>query len=329
LATFFFLAVMAGVGYYVFMEALDGGQHVTVPSIEGMSITKASYLLAEQGLELGKPIPVPHPSVPEYHVITQRPAAGHVVRTGRKIIPTVSQGADFLTAPDLTRLTLDDARRNLAQSRFRIGTVARIPHKFPRDMVLAQDPPANADLPQRGAIHLLVSGGVEREGAFMPDIRGMKVDEVMQALAPYEVIVVPREVDMPDAEEDVVLDQDPAPNALIHVGQMVTYKVRASGRMEIPDARYVTTVRHTMNYDWYDRDVKVDVLGHRGNRKTWFSVPPLFDAQSVRDRVRGSVITLSVTYVEEAMVEVYVNGEQVESYQLKNGADPVRRGSAL
>jgi beta-lactam-binding protein with PASTA domain len=50
LATVFFLAVMMGAGYYVFMETLSGGAQVTVPKIVGLPVTDASYRLVEQGL---------------------------------------------------------------------------------------------------------------------------------------------------------------------------------------------------------------------------------------------------------------------------------------
>ncbi len=140
-ATVFFLLVMAGAGYYVFMEALDGGQHVTVPNVVGLPITEASFLLAERGLELGKQEQVTHPTVPKYHVIAQRPDAGRVVRTGRKVYPVVSMGTPFLTAPSYVKKALNDARQEITESRFRVGTVARIPHKSPRDTIIAQDPP--------------------------------------------------------------------------------------------------------------------------------------------------------------------------------------------
>ena len=325
LATFFFVLVMAGAGYYVFMEALDGGQYVTVPSIEGMPITKASLLLAEQGLELGKPTQVPHPSVPKDHVITQRPAAGRVVRTGRKVYPTTSTGADFLRAPDLLNKTLEDARRELAQSHFRMGTVARIPHRSVRDTVLAQDPPPNAELPNQGSIHLLASAGDERQGVFMPDIRGMRVESVLDILSPLGVFVAPNEVDTPGAPTDVVLNQTPPPNALVQEGQIVSYDVKPSGAVDLPDARYEAEVRHQMAFEFAEGDVRVDLLDRQGNRrKVW----PL-EEQPLRRYAAGSVIRIPVTYVEEATVEVYYRNNLVESYYLAGGAEPVQRRSTF
>jgi len=329
LATIFFMGVMAAAGYYVFTETLAGGQHVTVPNIEGMPITKVAYLLADQGLELGQQTQVPHPSIPKYCVITQRPAAGRVVRMGRKVYPTVSMGADFLQTPDLLNKTLEDARKELAQSSFRMGTVARIPSNTPRDLVLAQDPPPGADLADQGNIHLLVSGGSAQPSAFMPDLRGLSVQQVLAMLAPYNVTLVPSEVDLPDAPVDVVLNQNPPPNTVIAEGQVVTYQVKPSGAVEIPDARYKTTVIHPMDMDFDQGDVRVDLLDLRGNRQTVWPPPTLETTELPQHYAAGSQIKIPVTYVQEATVEVYFKDTLVESYYLAGGAEPIKRRITL
>ncbi len=329
IATVFFLAVMAGTGYYVFTETLQGGAHVTVPNIEGMPITKVAFLLAEQGLELGQQTQVPHPSIPKYHVVSQRPAAGRVVRTARKVYPTVSMGADFLETPDLLNKPLEDARRELAQSSFRMGTVARIPNSAPRDTVLAQDPPPGAELADQGSIHLLVSGGGEERNAFMPDIRGLSVQQVLAMLAPYGVTLVPNEVDVPDVPVDVVLNQNPAPNTIISEGQIVTYDVKPSGAVEIPDARYKTTVSHRIDFEWDQGDVRVDLLDLRGNRQTVWPPPAADPEAQPQHYAAGAQINIPVTYVQEATVEVYYQDKLVESYYLSGGAEPMTRRTTL
>ena len=334
----FFLAVMAGAGYYVFMKALDGGDYVKVPDIAGLPITEAAYLITEQRLELGKQTQVPDPAVPQYHVIAQRPAAGRVVRTGRKVYPTVSIGADMLITPDLRRKRLSDARRELASARFHEGGVARIPHASPRDTVIGQDPPPGQSIPNQGSINLLVSGGPEQQEQktfiFMPDIRGKGVEEAARILAPYTVTLVPNPVDILDARVDVVLDQDPPPDTLIYEGQVVTYDVKPSGALSLPgvpeaeeQTRYEAKIVHAMNADWYGSDVRVDVIDRHGNRETVWTKAPRFDGQAQATFVAGSAIQFPVRYINQATVEVYVDGHGVASYRLEGGADPVREGT--
>lgn len=325
-----FLAVMGIAGYFVTMQALSGGKHVRVPNIIDLPVTEASYVLAERGLEMGNQVQVPHQTVPKYHIITQRPEAGRVVRTGRKVIPTVSMGTSSVEAPDLTNMGLEDARRKITQDRFRLGSVSRVPDKAPRNTVLAQDPPPAGRLSSQGAIHLLVSAGSEKGRDFMPDIRGMAVQDMLQLLADYNVTVVPNEVDIPNAREDVVLDQDPPPDTVIYAGQVVTYDVKPSGQVDLPDMRHTADVRHVMPYDWHDKDVRVDLVDRRGNAQTVFAKPPMFDADSQSTYVAGTAITLKdITYVGEATVEVYVNDALEASYHLKSGETPARTRNTI
>lgn len=319
---------MAVTGYFVFMEALAGGEYVAVPNIVDLPITEASAMLAEVGLEMGKQIQVPHDVVPKYHIIAQRPDAGKVVRTGRKVIPTVSLGADAELAPDVTRKTREEAEREIKKARFRVGAVARIPDNSPRDTVLAQDPPPGANAPRQSGINLLLSGGAEQEGAYMPDIQDKSVLEIRNILAPFGVYLVPNEVDLENAREDVVLNQSPAPNTLIRPGDVVSYDVKPSRRLTLPNDQHQAEVRHQMLYDYFDREVKVDVVDLNGNRETKAKYPPAVDEQSRQTRVAGSTIRVIVQYIGEATVEIYVNGELEESYALKDGGAPVPNRTA-
>ena len=314
---------MAASGYFVFMEVLDGGAYVTVPNIVELPITEASARLAEVGLEMGKQVQVPHDVVPKYHVIAQRPSAGKVVRVGRNVIPTVSLGADSEIAPDVLRKSRADAEREIKKNRFRIGAVARLSDSSPRDTVLAQDPPPGQNVPRDTAINLLLSAGTGQEGSFMPNIQDMPVSEIRALLAPFGVRLVANHVDLPNAKPDVVLNQSPAPDTLIVPGQVVTYDVKPSGLMTVPNDQYQAEVLHEMLYDYFDKEVRVDVVDAEGNRTTKGHYAPAFDALSKQTRVAGSKIRVSVPYVGEATVEIYVDGSLDKSYTLKGGAPPV------
>ncbi|MBW7866329.1 MAG: PASTA domain-containing protein [Candidatus Hydrogenedentes bacterium] len=319
-----FLLVMAGAGWYVYNYALGGGQHVTVPAVTDLPVTEAAYVLGERGLELGRQTQVPHPTVPKYYVITQKPAAGRVVRTGRRVDTVVSMGQDFLRTPDLRGAQLEEARRAVTEGRFRLGSLARIPSDAPRDTVLAQDPPPGGELSSQSEIHLLLSAGNTRASALMPDLRGTAVAELESALAPFGVTLVANPVDIPDAPYDVVLNQNPPPDSLVYPNQVVTYDYRPSQQAQAPSERYQAHVRHEMGYDWYGRDVRVDVVDRAGNRQTVWSKQPSFDQESQATYLAGTAIRLPVTYIQEAMVEVYVDNRLEASYRLQGGAEPVR-----
>ncbi len=323
-----FLLVMAGAGWYVFMHALNGGQHVTVPAIANLPVTEAASLLGEKGLELGRQTQVPHPSIPRYFVISQRPAPGQVVRTGRRVDIAVSMGEDFLKAPDVRNMPLEDARRAIVQSRFRVGSLARIPADTARDTVMAQDPPPGAGLAGQGEIHLLLSAGTARASDLMPDLRGMRLDEIEKLMAPYGVMLIGNMVDIPDAPLDVVLAQNPPPDTLIYPNQTITYDYKPSQGMTGPTERFEAQVRHEMPYDWFGRDVHVDVIDRTGARQTVWTKPPAFDEQARATYLAGTAVRIPVTYIQEAVVEIHVDNRLEASYHLKGGAAPAAMGAA-
>jgi serine/threonine-protein kinase len=322
-AAVIFLLVVAASGYYVYSEALEGGDAVTVPNIVELPITDASSILAELGLEMGKQLQVPHDVVPKYHIISQRPQAGEVVRTGRRVIPTVSLGADSEVAPNLLRKSRKEAEHDIKLARFRLGNVSRMPDNAPRDTVLAQDPPPNEYVPQQSAISLLVSAGNARQGAFMPDIQDRPVTELARMLAPFQVYLIPNRVDIANAATDVVLSQDPAPDTLVQPGQVVTYDVKPSGNITLPSDAHDAEVRHQMMEDFFGNEVRIDVVDRLGNRDTKQTYSPSFDETAKQTRVAGSTLKIRVPYVGEATVEVYVDGRLAASYFVKEGGDPV------
>ena len=328
-ATAFFILVMAVAGYVVYNEALAGGRHVEVPDIVDVPITEATLLLAERGLELGDQTPVSHPTVPAYHVISQRPESGRVVRSGRKVYPTVSLGADVKSAPEVVQMYLEDAQKTISGERFRVGSVARVPSERPRDWVLAQDPEPGRNMQTQGEINLLVSAGQEERSSFMPDLRGMTIEDALQEAAPLGLTMISREVDLPDARPGIVLDQDPPPDTRIYEGQKITYYVK-TGEVEPEEEpepqSYFADFRHEMPYDFYDREVRVDVVDETGGRSTLFTKPAAFDAQSRASQVAGSELRIQLSYSKEAMVEIYVDGRNVVSYYLRDGQNPRRAG---
>lgn len=319
-----FLVVMVASAYYVYTVTLEAGEPVQVPSIVNLPLEEALIRLAEQGLETGRQEPVPHDTLPKSHIVSQRPAPGRVVRTGRKVYMTISMGKDYHTAIDLTSRYLDNAKAELEASPFRLGNVARVPDSKPRNMVLAQDPPPGHEIGDGESIHVLVSDGDGRYQDYMPDLMGKPISEIEGIMAPYKVNLVPVEVDYPGAREDIVLNQDPQPDSLIFEGQTVTYEVMASAPPPAPAEIHDATIRHEMNYDWYNRDVRLELVDGQGSRKVLVSLPAATDDESQRTRVRGSTIKYPFQYTGTCVIDVFVDDVVVASYSVENGEAPVR-----
>ncbi|MBN2308725.1 MAG: PASTA domain-containing protein [Candidatus Hydrogenedentes bacterium] len=316
-----FVAVMAGAGYYVFSRASAGGGYVTVPDIVGKSIMEASYVLAERGLSIGRQETRPNDQVPPYHVISQLPPAGKVVRTGRHVYPIVSKGPDFRPAPNLTLKLLDPAIDMIQRNDFRLGSIARIPHREPSETVIGQDPPPGRDLVAGGKIHLLVSQGASPRNLYMPNLMGRSLQEVMDLLAPLGVNPVPIMVDRADAPFDVVIEQRPEAGSLVGQGQTVTFEIRPSD--SLPSAWRKEYVEYTVPQSWTARAVRMELVERNGSRAVLFPRPEdSVDAQPPRF-TQGTKIRVPFPMRDEATIDVYLDEERVRSYYFSGSAEPV------
>ena len=322
-ALVFFLGVMAGAGYFVFDRVSQGGEHVTVPDVQKLPVAEAMVLLAQEGLEWAKPTVMVSELVPANYVLAQRPPAGKVVRTGRKIYLTISSGHEMQAAPNLVGEALQAARQKISDSKYREGTTARVSNPAPADTVLAQDPPPGQDIMTGAAIHLLVSSGLPRGPILMPDITGKSVQLVSRILDPLGVQVLPIKRIETNQEYDVVLVQSPEPGSLLTDTQVVSYEYRPSGLTPVPDARRVIELRFVGPLSWFNRPIRVDAIDASGRRIVF---PPQQEYEAGDRPLYEPYRELRYTsnpFAGDLTVEFYIDGRKARSYQYMGDDPPI------
>lgn len=321
-ASLFFIAIMAASGYYVFTQAVAGGEHVTVPNIIGLPITRASYLLAEKGLEIGKQTQIFSENFPEYHVVAQRPAAGKVVRAGRKIFPTVSAGHQFEKTPSLVGKTLASAREEIIQRRFQPGSVARMPSNAAKDLVVSQDPASQTEIVSGSEIHLLVSDGPSWKRTAMPTLVGKPITEVMGILSSMKLTSIPAAVDKPGDPYDVVLTQEPSPNSPMRENDVVRYTVRLSGTISLPNVRRRIELKFRVPEAFHEKELRIDIVDREG-RKTVLPSQEEYDTGVRKKFAGGTLLRYKRTFIGELTIEIYVEEELTRSYFYRQSGAPI------
>lgn len=317
---------MAGAGYYVFTQALQGGATVKVPDVTMRPVTEASLQLAEQGLEIGKQAQMPDERVPKYYVIAQRPSAGKVVRTGRKVYLTVSTGAGEIAPPALVGKALQQATDEIHRSSFNLGNVARIADAAARDTVIGQDPDATQRVPNGARINLLVSDGQQGAGAIiMPDLVRKNASEVGKILEPLGLKPKPVSVDLADQPFDVVLDQRPQAGSQVQAGDVVEYSVRPSGNVAMPDVQRKTPdLSYVVPSSWSEREVRIDTVDRNGVRNTIFPLERHFvDGLPPRFKSGSQLQIPPIFFVDKVAIEIYLDGQLSKSYFFEGDQPPV------
>jgi len=180
-----FLALV-GVGIvsaFAVIALLLQQEEVRVPDLTGKDIVTVLDMVRQQGLELKVDRREPNPTLPRDSVISQSPAAGNGIKKGRQIRVVVSQGPSDTQTPKLAGEPYRKADLMIRQAGFVPGTVSRISSEsVDRDIVIAQDPPADSQLDKGGAISLLVSSGRKAEMFVMPKLTGKRSEEAVKTI---------------------------------------------------------------------------------------------------------------------------------------------------
>ncbi len=148
---------------------------------------------------------------------------------GRAIQDFLTPPTESVAAPTLVGETLEDAISTARQTHMTIGAVRRTESdRYPRDVVMRQDPAAGAQIRPGRRISLVVSNGVSFFP--MPDLRyesrrqlGLDLSRSKLALGRVRVVA------SDDAPADTVVSQDPAPLSSVRAGMVVNVEISKGG----------------------------------------------------------------------------------------------------
>jgi serine/threonine-protein kinase len=164
---------------------------------------------------------------------------GVVVWFGRAIVDFVQPSAKELTVPTLVGQTLSDAMSSADRSKLQAVVVARQPSdRYPKDLVIRQDPPAGADVREGRQISLVISTGVQIYP--MPDLRYETLREVNLDLSHYKLTLGRvRQVESSEVPANHVVAQDPPPLSSVRVGTVVNVDFSKGGQQNVHVPNFV------------------------------------------------------------------------------------------
>ncbi|NBO45713.1 MAG: Stk1 family PASTA domain-containing Ser/Thr kinase [Actinobacteria bacterium] len=141
---------------------------------------------------------------------------------------------DLVSVPDVTGLSLADAKAKLAKEGLKVGQQDTRPSTtVPQGTVIEQSPIKDEQLPKGGSVDVIVSGG---SGSIkVPDLRNYPtINDVRDALIEAGLNLGAVTYVDSDLPKDTVLSQNPAAGYNLAPGQRVSVEV-SSGKIAIPD----------------------------------------------------------------------------------------------
>jgi len=215
LATFFTsIFVSAVVCYLFFLYGIPFLEKVGVPDVRKATLSQGRIILEGRRLFLVAESEREDPSIPEGSIISQTPLPGSLVRRGTPVSVVLSKGKVGKAIPDLSLVSLDEARRILEDMGLKIGSVTEQPSdSIAEGSVISTFPSANSLVKGGAIIDIVVS---RRKDVVVPNVLGRRLGVAKEILEKAGLKI--GKIDyVCDVEKlfDIILRQDPKPGSKV------------------------------------------------------------------------------------------------------------------
>lgn len=162
----------------------------------------------------------------------QSPPAGQRVDEGATVLITVSQAEKSLVPPVRGR-TSTSARELLTAAGYAVIALQG-PSQAEAGIVVGQDPPAGAELPQGEAVTITISTGPGQ--IFVPDLRGMLLVDALQTLNGMGLRVDQRQDPSDTVAVGEIIGTDPPASSPVGPGSLVVVVISSGAPLvAVPD----------------------------------------------------------------------------------------------
>jgi serine/threonine-protein kinase len=211
------------------------GKSVRIPSVAGMSPSRARNRLQDQQLQI-RDVQQQSSKRPQGTVLGTEPGQGTEVQCGAPVTLLVSRGQAVITMPDVVGEQDSVARSQLERLGLIVNADSRDADE-PEGTVIEQDPAVGTQLKKNDTVTIVFSTGAG--SVVVPDLIGQSKEAAAAKLKSLGLKVFTQKQETTDLSDDGrVLDQAPAANARVHAGDQVTIVV---GKLVKPTTTNPTT----------------------------------------------------------------------------------------
>lgn len=282
---------------------------VDVPNVVGKQVSVAKNILEDKHLRVSTS-EVTNPDVPAGQVISQTPGAGEKVKEQRTIHLVVSKGVGDITVPDLSDLTVDQARQRLKDVGLVVGKITQQSVDGKKDgVVIAQSPSGDSKVSKGTTIDLVVNKAKAKK-VKVPNLVGMTLKDARDTLSNAHLGV--NQVAGSVEEKAVVIEQSIKAGDEIDKGSTLNLttefkedKKKSEKKEESSSNKTTGTVDVTVPSGSKNQELKIVVKDDEGSAVIYD------DTNKPGDR-----IVRKVSGVGNVRIEVYLNGALVQETAL-------------
>ena len=230
------LSILLAFGGARAIASLTAPDRVDIPSLDGMSRTRAAATLEELGLDLEVLRREQSRTVEEGDVIAQRPAGGSLLE-GSSVGVVLSSGPPKVNVPDLTGMTKSQLQVRLKASGLQLGSTSNEFSLEPEGTVVSQKP-AGKRIPWGASVSVVFSKGPQ--SLEVPQVTGLKYAAAAKTLKQSGFVPVRVEAYSDDVAEGLVASIDPGEGTTVPEGSEIQLQVSIGPefkQLTMPDVR--------------------------------------------------------------------------------------------
>ena len=281
---------------------------VDVPNVVGKQVSVAKNILEDKHLRVSTS-EVTNTDVPAGQVISQSPGSGEKVKEQRTIHLVVSKGVGDITVPDLSGMTVEQARQRLKDLGLVVGKITQgsIEGK-PDNTIVAQSPSGDSKVSKGTTVDLVVNKPQTKK-VKMPDVVGMTLKDARQVLGSNNIGV--NQISGSVDEKAIVTEQSVKAGEEVNEGSSLNLATELKDSKKKEDSKQSSsnrtkgTVDVTVPSGSKNQELKIVVKDDEGSTVIYD------DTNKPGDR-----IVKNVSGVGNVRIEVYLNGALVQDTTL-------------
>ncbi len=304
-----FIAVLALILLYLSLNFLMNliihrGKEAIVPNLVGLKLETAYEELMKNGLYLKQDGRQFNSNIPANSIISQNPLPGTMVKSGRSIKVIISSGTEKVTVPDLIGKPERKAEIILRQAGLTLGEKTEsYSSSLGKGLVIMLDPQADTKVEKGTPVSILISKGLTKQGALMPDFVGEKINyaEIIISVMGLAIKNISTQIN-DDLKEGTIIKQIPEANTLVNLNDSVSFTI------SIPSetiSSYVKKIYFEVSQGLLNRYVRIVVSDEETEREVYNNM-----------QEPGSKIQIEVPVKGKAKAYIYVNEVLVEEREL-------------
>lgn len=281
---------------------------VDVPNVVGKQVSVAKNILEDKHLRVSTS-EVTNTDVPAGQVISQSPGSGEKVKEQRTIHLVVSKGVGDITVPDLSGMTVEQARQRLKDLGLVVGKITQgsVEGK-PDNTIVAQSPSGDSKVSKGTTVDLVVNKPQSKK-VKMPDVVGMTLKDARQVLVSNNIGV--NQISGSVDEKAIVTEQSVKAGEEVNEGSSLNLATELKDSKKKEDSKQSSsnrtkgTVDVTVPSGSKNQELKIVVKDDEGSTVIYD------DTNKPGDR-----IVKNVSGVGNVRIEVYLNGALVQDTTL-------------